>query len=53
LVVFGGKCMTDCTDEFPSEWFERAKLCRTRHDPELNFFRVSASLPLSQWRKKG
>jgi hypothetical protein len=53
LGVFGGKYMTDCTGEFPADWFERAKLCRTRHDPELNFFKVNASLPLSRWRKKG
>ena len=53
LGVFGGKYMTDCTDEFPSEWFERAKLCHERHDPGLNFFKVNASLPLSEWSKKG
>ena len=53
LGVFGGKYLTDCTSEFPADWFEHAKLCRTRHDPEVNFFKVNASLPLSQWRKKG
>jgi hypothetical protein len=53
LGVFGGKYMTDCTAEFPPEWFEKAKLCRARHDPELNYFGVSASQPLSIWRQKG
>ena len=53
LGVFGGKYMTDCTEEFPSDWFEHAKLCPERHDPELNFFHVEASLPLSVWRAKG
>ncbi len=53
LGVFGGKYMTDCTGEFPANWFRRAKLCPTRHAPELNYFKVNASLPLSQWRKKG
>ena len=51
--VFGGKYMTDCRGEFPAEWFERAKLCAERHDPELNFFKVNASQPLSVWRAKG
>ena len=51
--VFGGKYMTDCRREFPAEWFHRAKLCAERHDPELNFFKVNASQPLSVWRAKG
>lgn len=53
LGVFGGKYMTDCVDEFPSDWFEKAKLCAERHDPKLNFFGVNASQPLSVWRKNG
>jgi len=53
LGVFGGKYMTDCSDEFPAEWFARAKLCHERHDPELNFFGVNASQSLSVWRAKG
>lgn len=52
LGVFGGKYMTDCTGEFPADWFTHAKLCTGRH-AELNFFRVNASLPLSHWKKKG
>ena len=51
--VFGGKYMTDCRAEFPGEWFERARLCAERHDPQLNFFRVNASQPLAEWRRKG
>lgn len=51
--VFGGKYMTDCRKEFPREWFEGAKLCAERHDPQLNFFKVNASQPLSEWRRKG
>src|SRR5688500_1328418 len=38
LGVFGGKYMTDCTDEYPDEWFTHAKLCSERHDPKLNYF---------------
>jgi hypothetical protein len=53
LGVFGGKYMTDCTAEFPLEWFENARLCPERHDPDLNFFGVNASQPLSLWRQKG
>ena len=53
LGVFGGKYMTDCKKEFPEEWFENAKLCSTRHNPELNFFGINASQPLSVWREKG
>ena len=51
--VFGGKYMTDCTSEFPDDWFDRAKLCPERHDPHLNCFGVNASQPLAEWRKKG
>ncbi|MGE0001929.1 MAG: hypothetical protein AB7F50_04545 [Fimbriimonadaceae bacterium] len=51
--VFGGRYMTDCTEEFPADWFENAKLCPERHDPKLNFFGVNASKPLSYWREKG
>ena len=50
--VFGGKYMTDCRKEFPASWFVRAKLCHEKHDPELNFFGVNASQPLSVWREK-
>ena len=50
--VFGGKYMTDCRKEFPASWFARAKLCHEKHDPELNFFGVNASQPLSVWREK-
>jgi hypothetical protein len=53
LGVFGGKYMTDCRDEFPGEWFEKAKLCHESHRSELNFFLVNASKPLSYWREKG
>ncbi len=53
LGVFGGKYMTDCTAEFPADWFDKAKLCHERHDPELNYFGINASQPLSLWRQKG
>jgi hypothetical protein len=53
LGVFGGKYMTDCQNEFPKEWFKKAKLCHEKHAPELNFFGVNASKPLSYWKQKG
>lgn len=53
LGVFGGKYMTDCRDEFPKAWYEKAKLSPQRRDPSLNFFAVNASQPLSVWREKG
>ena len=53
LGVFGGKYMTDCKEEFPENWFTKAKLCHERHDPALNFFGTNASQSLSIWRKNG
>jgi hypothetical protein len=53
LGVFGGRYMTDCQNEFPSDWFTHAKLCSAKHDPQLNFFGINASQPLSVWREKG
>lgn len=52
LGVFGGKYMTDCEEEFPKDWYKKTKLCPEKHNPELNFFGVNASQPLSVWRKK-
>jgi hypothetical protein len=51
--VFGGKYMTDCRQEFPDDWFAKAKLCPEKHDAKLNYFGVNASQPLSVWRAKG
>ena len=51
--VFGGKYMTDCADEFPAQWWTRAKLCADRHDPRLNYFGVNASQSLAVWRRHG
>ena len=53
LGVFGGKYMTDCRDEFPADWFAEAKLSPGGHNPELNWFGISASQPLSAWQNKG
>lgn len=56
LGVFGGVYMRDCVDEFPKEWFAKAKFQKAdsyKHDPKINFFQVNASQPLSVWRSKG
>ena len=53
LGIFGGRYMTDCTREFPADWFEDAKLCSERHEAALNFFGVNASQPLSVWQANG
>lgn len=53
LGVFGGKYMTDCKKEFPSDWFVKAKLCSEFHNPEINYFKVNASQPLNEWIRKG
>ena len=51
--VFGGKYMTDCGNEFPKDWYAHARFCHSRHDPEMNYYGINASQPLSVWRKKG
>jgi hypothetical protein len=50
--VFGGKYMNDCKNEFPKEWFEKAKMS-LKKDISLNYFKVDASKPLSYWKEKG
>ena len=53
LGVFGGKYMTDCSKEFPADWFAKAKLSPDHYDKNLNFFEIKASQPLAEWRRKG
>ncbi len=56
LGVFGGRYMRDCRKEFPKSWYRKAKLHpegMPGNSPELNFFKVSASQPLSVWQAKG
>ena len=50
--VFEGRYLNDCISEFPAEWFRKAKLSPSGHNPDLNFFGVRASKPLSYWVKK-
>ena len=53
LGVFGGKYLTDCQSEFPSDWFTQAKLNKQYKDISLNYFAVDASQSLTQWQAKG
>ncbi len=51
LGIFGGKYMNDCFSEFPDNWFENAILSNNKKDPNLNFFKIDASMPLSHWEE--
>jgi hypothetical protein len=53
LGIFGGKYLTDCKDEFPRDWFLKARLNSEYPDPTLNYFAVNASQTLSVWKQKG
>ena len=53
LGVFGGKYMTDCRKEFPASWFSGARLSPKKRNPAQNCFGVTASQPLSVWKRKG
>ena len=53
LGVFGGKYLTDCRDEFPADWFARARLSPGRRQARLNCFGVNASQSLATWRLSG
>lgn len=54
LGVFGGLYMSDCPKEFPKEWFKGVRFSKIgKHEPELNYFKINASQPLSVWKQKG
>lgn len=53
LGVFGGSYLNDCQDEFPEDWFAKARLSDHGPDPKFNFFEVTASQPLKVWQDKG
>src|SRR5690606_3953231 len=50
--VFEGRYLNDCTDEFPGEWYENAKISPTP-DTELNCFGIKSRQPLSVWQQNG
>ncbi len=53
LGIFGGDYFNEIPHEFPGEWFKGVVLSKGRAKPELNYFKVNASQPLSVWQKKG
>ena len=52
LGVFGAHYFEGEHDEYPTEWFERAKLSET-HDPAQNYFAIDASQTRQEWERKG
>ena len=50
--VFEGRYLNDCTDEFPAEWFQNAKIS-PKPDPALNYFGIKSRQPLDVWQQKG
>ena len=53
LGVFGGSYLNDCTNEFPADWFQTARLSDHGPDPAYNFYEIAASQPLKVWQEKG
>ena len=51
--VFEGHYMTDCQNEFPTDWFKEAQLSPDKPDIQKNCFKVKSRMSLSQWREKG
>jgi ribosomal protein L35 len=52
--VFGGHYFPRIPKDIPKSWFPKSKLSTTgEKDPNLNYFKVRASQPLSVWKKKG
>lgn len=54
LGVFGGHYFEVKTKGIPADIMKLANISKTlEKDPKLNYFKVSASQPLSVWQKKG
>lgn len=52
LGVFEGKYINDCTEEFPKEWFEKAKVSLDEPDITKNYFKLKSRQSLHVWREK-
>ena len=51
--VFEGHYLNDCQNEFPKDWFEKAKLSADKPDVMCNFMQVKSRQPLWLWQQKG
>lgn len=54
LGVFGGAYFSEAErQEFPQEWFAKARLSQNGPNARYNYFGVMASQPLAVWQRKG
>lgn len=51
--VFEGHYLNDCQNEFPSFWFEKAKISLNKADEKFNYFGVKSRQSLIEWQNKG
>ena len=53
LGVFGGWYFGKNIDEYPKNWFKKAKLSQSQFNVDLNYFGVKAGLSRLEWKSKG
>lgn len=55
LGIFSGKYLGDCIEEFPIQFFTKAKMVPRGAPPDhnLNYFKVKSGLSLTEWRRRG
>ncbi len=54
LGIFGGSYFREKDiSEFPTDWFENAKLSFGKTDRKLNYFEINASQSRQEWQEKG
>ena len=53
LGVFEGKYLNDCRNEFPEDWFKKAKISENKADTSYNCFGIKARQSLQIWQQKG
>ena len=53
LGIFGGYYFEGKHDEYPKDWFEKAKLSNTGYNTNLNCFKIDSGLSRNAWIKNG